>query len=73
MQNTLKVRVAKCAAAAHTQTDAYIIENGLKYSTLVTREADVFLQLKEDLLYTLCYLALILTSLSYHAPKLPRT
>ena len=33
----------------------YMIENSLKYSKLVTGEANVFLQLKEDKLYTLYY------------------
>jgi len=41
--------------AALTQTYAYMIENGLEYSKLVTGEADVFLQLKEDEPYTLYY------------------
>ncbi|KAL5313252.1 hypothetical protein ACEPPN_018985 [Leptodophora sp. 'Broadleaf-Isolate-01'] len=42
-------------AAALTQTYAYMIENGLEYSKVVTGEADVFLQLKEDEPYTLYY------------------
>jgi len=42
-------------AAALTQTYAYMIENGLEYSKLVTGEADVFLQLKEDEPHTLYY------------------
>ena len=37
------------------QTYGYMIENGLKYSKLVIREADIFLQLKEDELYILYY------------------
>ena len=32
-----------------------MIENGLEYSKLVTGEADIFLQLKEDELHTLYY------------------
>jgi hypothetical protein len=42
-------------AAALTQTYAYMIENGLEYSKLVTGEADVFLRLKEDEPHTLYY------------------
>jgi hypothetical protein len=42
-------------AAALTQTYAYMIETGLEYSKLVTGEADVFLQLKEDEPHTLYY------------------
>ncbi|KAH6719535.1 hypothetical protein BKA61DRAFT_571536 [Leptodontidium sp. MPI-SDFR-AT-0119] len=42
-------------AAALTQTYTYMIENGLQYSKLVTGEADVFLQLKEDEPHTLYY------------------
>jgi hypothetical protein len=42
-------------AAALTQMYAYMIENGLEYSKLVTGEADVFLQLKEDEPHTLYY------------------
>ncbi|KAH7364889.1 hypothetical protein BKA65DRAFT_145816 [Rhexocercosporidium sp. MPI-PUGE-AT-0058] len=42
-------------AAALTQTYAYMIENGLEYSKVVTGEADVFLQLKEDEPHTLYY------------------
>jgi len=42
-------------AAALTQTYGYMIENGLEYSKLVTGEADVFLQLKEDEPHTLYY------------------
>jgi hypothetical protein len=42
-------------AAALTQTYAYMIENGLEYSKLVTGEAYVFLQLKEDKPHTLYY------------------
>ncbi|RDL30224.1 Uncharacterized protein BP5553_10502 [Venustampulla echinocandica] len=42
-------------AAALTQTYTYMIENGLEYSKLVTGEADVFLQLKEDEPHTLYY------------------
>ncbi|KAH8772338.1 hypothetical protein BGZ57DRAFT_942454 [Hyaloscypha finlandica] len=41
--------------AALTQTYAYMIENGLEYSKLVTGDADVFLQLKEDEPHTLYY------------------
>ncbi|KAG4430456.1 hypothetical protein IFR05_014064 [Cadophora sp. M221] len=41
--------------AALTQTYAYMIENGLEYSKVVTGEADVFLQLKEDEPHTLYY------------------
>jgi hypothetical protein len=42
-------------AAASTQTYAYMIENGLEYSKLVTGEADVFLQVTEDEPHTLYY------------------
>ncbi|KAH8751831.1 hypothetical protein BGZ57DRAFT_934347 [Hyaloscypha finlandica] len=42
-------------AAALTQTYSYMIENGLEYSKLVTGEADVFLQVKEDEPHTLYY------------------
>ena len=42
-------------AAALTQTYAYMLENGLEYSKVVTGEADVFLQLKEDEPHTLYY------------------
>ena len=42
-------------AAALTQTHAYMIENGLEYSKVVTGEADVSLQLKEDEPHTLYY------------------
>jgi hypothetical protein len=42
-------------AAALTQTYAYMIENGLEYSKLVTGEADVFLQVTEDEPHTLYY------------------
>ncbi|KAH6675940.1 hypothetical protein B0J14DRAFT_477695, partial [Halenospora varia] len=42
-------------AAALTQTYAYMIENGLEYSKLVTGEADVFLLVKEDEPHTLYY------------------
>jgi hypothetical protein len=41
--------------AALTQTYGYIVKNGLEYSYLTTREAFVFLQIKEDELYTLYY------------------
>jgi hypothetical protein len=41
--------------AALTQTYTYMIENGLEYSKLVTGEADIFLQLKEDEPHTLYY------------------
>jgi hypothetical protein len=41
--------------AALTQTYGYMLENGLEYSKLVTGEADVFLQLKEDEPHTLYY------------------
>jgi hypothetical protein len=41
--------------AALTQTYVYIIKNGLKYSKLATKKADVFLQLKEDKPHTLYY------------------
>jgi hypothetical protein len=43
------------AAAALTQTYAYMIENGLDYSKLITGEVDVFLQVTEDEPYTLYY------------------
>jgi hypothetical protein len=42
-------------AAALTQTYAYMIENGLEYSKLVTGEADVLLQVMEDEPHTLYY------------------
>ena len=42
-------------AAALTQTHAYMIENGLEYGKVVTGEADVSLQLKEDEPHTLYY------------------
>jgi hypothetical protein len=42
-------------AAALTQTYAYIIENGLEYSKLVTGEADVFLLIKKAEPHTLYY------------------
>lgn len=42
-------------AAALMQMYRYMIENGLKYSKLVTGEADVFLQLKEDEPHILYY------------------
>jgi hypothetical protein len=42
-------------AAALTQTYAYMIENGLEYSKLVTGEADVFLLIKEAEPHTLYY------------------
>lgn len=42
-------------AAALIQTYGYMIENGLEYSKLVTGEADVFLQIKEDEPHTLYY------------------
>lgn len=41
--------------AALTQTYAYMMENGLEYSHLVTGEADVFLLIKEDEPHTLYY------------------
>jgi hypothetical protein len=41
--------------AALTQTYEYMLENGLEYSKLVTEEANVFLQLKEDKPHTLYY------------------
>jgi len=42
-------------AAALTQTCAYMIENGLECSKVVTREVDVFLHLEEDEPHTLYY------------------
>ncbi|KAH7378966.1 hypothetical protein BKA64DRAFT_242116 [Cadophora sp. MPI-SDFR-AT-0126] len=42
-------------AAALTQTYTYMIENGLEYSKLVTGEADVFLQVRENEPDTLYY------------------
>ena len=42
-------------AAALTQTYAYMLENGLEYSKLVTGEADVFLQVTADEPQTLYY------------------
>jgi len=42
-------------AAALTQTYAYMIENSLEYSKLVTGEADVFLQVRENEPDTLYY------------------
>jgi len=42
-------------AAALTQSYRYMIENGLECSKLATREADVFLLVKEDELHTLYY------------------
>ncbi|KAH6667181.1 hypothetical protein B0J14DRAFT_629544 [Halenospora varia] len=42
-------------AAALTQTYAYMIENGLEYSKLVTGEADVFLHVMENEPHTLYY------------------
>ena len=42
-------------AAALTQTYVYMVENGLEYSKVVTGEADIFLQLKEDEPHILYY------------------
>jgi len=42
-------------AAAVTQAYGYIIENGLEYSKLAIREADVFLLIKEDKPHILYY------------------
>jgi hypothetical protein len=41
--------------AALTQTYDYMVENGLEYSYLTTREAFVFLQIKEAEPHTLYY------------------